>query len=84
MQASPLVCQMAWPNLPHDEKSTQNQSDGSVSRQPRGRGVGKFNMVSQAQREAKARVLLIILVKWAVTSHGCNIRLPLPEHLRED
>lgn len=27
---------------------------------------------------------LIVLVKCAVTSHGCNIRLPLLVHLRED
>lgn len=39
--------------------------------------------VSGAARREK-QVLLIILVKCAVTSHGCNIRLPLPEHLRED
>lgn len=48
MQASPLLCQMVWHNLPvaHDEKSTSNESDGSVSMQSGGGGVEKFNMVS--------------------------------------
>lgn len=58
VQASPLVCQMAWPNLPvaHDGKCTHmNLTD--QYRGSRGRGVGRFNMVSQAQREAKASPL---------------------------
>lgn len=40
-----------------------------------------FPKVSQHN---KSESPLIVLVKCAVTSHGCNIRLPLPVHLRED
>lgn len=51
-----------------------------------------MNLMAQyhGSREAEVwktkqkQVLLIILVKCAVTSHGCNIRLPLLEHLREE
>lgn len=36
------------------------------------------------QKKEKLQGPLIVLVKCAVTSHGCNIRLPLLVHLRED